>query len=184
MRNTSNESGMFTLMLRILWRWLACLPLAGLLLSGAVFAQAVPDAKQPVPPAQGKIALQLVNGKLSMPLHPRASLTNSQAREFYLEGARQIGVLNEFLKTQPLSAEQRAVQLIETRNALRTEARALMSDRELAQTLDVSDPNKTVAQLVEHARSKGLSGDALWNYLAQSASRTRASVNESLKVKP
>jgi hypothetical protein len=142
-------------MLRTLRRWFAWAPLAGLLMCGAIFAQAVSDAKEPVPPAQGKAALQLVNGKISMPLHPRASLTNSQAREFYLEGTRQIAVLREFLKTQPLSAEQRAIQLIETRNALRTEARALMSDRELAQTLDVSDPNKTVAQLVEHARSKG-----------------------------
>lgn len=124
------------------------------------------------------------NTGASLPLLPRASLGNVETREFYLEGERQISALNEFLKTQPLSTEQRAIELINTRNALRSEARALMSDRERAELLKVTDPNMTVPQLVQKTQKNGFSGEALWEELANSASRSRPSVNQSLGVKP
>ncbi len=44
-----------------------------------------------------------------------------------------------------------------------------MADRDAAQLLQYTDPNRTLAQLVGRAYGeKGLVGDDLWNYLAGS----------------
>ena len=59
-----------------------------------------------------------------------------------------------------------------------------MADQERAELLNLTDPNSTVDQLVQKAQNKGLSGNNLWEYLSQSASRSRASVNQSPGVKP
>lgn len=120
----------------------------------------------------------------SLPLFKNASLSDVEARKFYLEGERQIGNLNGYLKQQLLSAQDRALELIDTRNSLRTKTRDLMADQERANLLKFTDPNLTAEQLVEKAQAKGLAGDEVWEYLSESSSRSRASVNQSLGVKP
>ena len=58
--------------------------------------------------------------------------------------------------------------------------RSLMADRQAADLLNLTDPNRTLNQLVGSAyRSKGLVGDDLWEYLAGSASRSRTWVNDA-----
>jgi RHS repeat-associated protein len=114
----------------------------------------------------------------SMPLHAAGSLTNAEARAFYLQGESHIAALGDDLAARGVSARSRALELIGTRNALRSQSRALMADREMADLLNATDPNRTLGQLVSRAYGeKGLVGDDLWNYLADSASRSRASVN-------
>lgn len=113
-------------------------------------------------------------------MHQPGSLTNAQARAFYLEGERGIAALNEGLVGGGIPARARALELIQTRNALRTHTRSLMADRPAPELLNLSDPNRTLAQLVRNAyQSKGLAGDDLWEYLAGSASRSRTSVDEA-----
>lgn len=84
-----------------------------------------------------------------------------------------------------MPARERALELISTRNALRTQARLLMADRDAAALLGITDPNWTLTQLVSRAYAeKGLVGNDLWNYLAESASRSRQSVNERFGLQP
>lgn len=120
-----------------------------------------------------------------MPVYEAGSLTNAEARAFYLEGESQIAALNEHMIANGVPAQERALQLIQVRNALRTQTRALMADRELAALLNETNPNLTLSQLVSRAyQNKGLVGDDLWNYLAESASRSRTSVNQMFGLEP
>lgn len=120
-----------------------------------------------------------------LPVHQPGSLSNAEARAIYLEGERGIASLADDLAARGVAPRGRALQLIETRNSLRTQARNLMADRDAAALLDVTDPNRTLSQLVGNAyRNKGLTGDDLWNYLADSASRSRPSVNDAFGLSP
>ena len=134
--------------------------------------------------------LRLVSGHcvaaegLSMPVHAAGSLSNGAARAFYLDGERGIASLADDLAARGVPARERALELIGTRNALRTQSRALMADRDAADLLNMTDPNRTLGQLVGRAYGKDLAGDDLWNYLADSASRSRQSVNDSFGLSP
>ena len=105
-------------------------------------------------------------------------------RQSYLAGEREIAELNQTLTAQGVPARDRALQLIEQRNVLRTQARGMMTDRAAADFLDATEPNLTLKQLASKAYAKGYRGDALWDYLADSASRSRASVSEAFGLDP
>src|SRR5690606_36256062 len=81
---------------------------------------------------------------MSLPVHSPGSLTNAQARAFYLEGERGIAALNEGMIAQGVPARGRALELIQTRNGLRTHARSLMADRQAAELLNLTDPHRTL----------------------------------------
>jgi hypothetical protein len=83
-----------------------------------------------------------------------------------------------------VSAEDRARVLFESRNALRTQVRGLMADQDLANALAVNEPNMTWSQIVAKYQARGLSGDDLWNAIADAASLSRFSVNEMYGLSP
>ena len=60
-----------------------------------------------------------------------------------------------------------------------------MEDRELAEYLNANEPNPTFEALVERQRTKkGLTGDAIYEAIIASATRSRSSVNEALGIDP
>lgn len=79
-----------------------------------------------------------------------------------------------------LPLEQQARQAFDLRNQYRTQARELMSDRQLAESLYSTDPNLTWEQIVQKQMDKGLSGDDIYKAIIESSQRSRTSVNQSL----
>ena len=114
----------------------------------------------------------------SLAMHRPGSLSAADARNFYLDGERGIAALADDLAARGVPPRERALELIRTRNALRTHTRALMADREAAAFLDTFYPNRSLRELVASAyRKKGLSGDELREYRAESATRSNPDVN-------
>ena len=73
------------------------------------------------------------------------TLSNIDARKWYLVQEAKIPDLID----DSLPLEQQARQLFELRNQYRTQARELMSDRQLAESLYVTDPNLTWEQIIQ-----------------------------------
>ena len=95
-----------------------------------------------------------------------------------------MAALADDLLVQGVSGEQRARTLFGARNSLRTRARDLMADRELAQALAANEPNMTWPEIVAKYQARGFTGDDLWNEIANAASRSRSSVNEMFGLDP
>ena len=107
------------------------------------------------------------------------TLSNVEVRTWYLEQESKIpGMINK-----NLSLEQQAKQAVDLRNQFRTQARDLMADRDLAASLNKSDPNLTWDQVVQKYSDKGFKGDALYQEIINATQRSRTSVNESLGIK-
>ena len=104
------------------------------------------------------------------------TLSNEEARRWYLDQEAKIPDLNDRTK----SPEQQARQAFKLRNQIRIEARELMADRELADHLNATKPNLTWEQVVSKYSERGLSGDALWHAIMESSTRSNPAVNESL----
>ena len=112
------------------------------------------------------------------------SLSPAATRDAYLAGERGMAALADDLLVQGVSGEQRARTLFGARNSLRTRARDLMADRELAQALAANEPNMTWPEIVAKYQARGFTGDDLWNEIANAASRSRSSVNEMFGLDP
>ena len=110
----------------------------------------------------------------------RGSLSNAEARRWYLN--QEAGIRNAIDTSRSL--EQQARQAFELRNQIRTRARELMRDQRLADSLRRSDRNQTWEQVVERYKRRGFSGDALWEEIIDASMRSRASVNQSLGMRP
>lgn len=121
---------------------------------------------------------------LGLPNYNPGSLSEAQTRTVYTQGELRMRQLNDRLASQGVSPEERARIMFEQRNALRTWARTLMSNRTVADQLNANEPNLTFEDLVAKNRAKGLSGDDLSNAIISSATRSRVSVNESLGIDP
>ncbi len=106
------------------------------------------------------------------------TLSNVDARRWYLEQESKIPDLID----KNLSLEEQARQAFDLRNQFRTQARELMSDRALAESLYITDPNLTWEQIVEKQIKKGMVGDDVYRAIIESSQRSRASVNQSLGV--
>ena len=104
------------------------------------------------------------------------SLSNVEARKWYLEHEAKIP---DMLDTN-LSLEGQAKQAFDLRNKFRTEARELMSDRTLAESLYKTDPNWSWEMMVQKQIDKGLTGDDIYKEIIASAQRSRKAVNKSL----
>ena len=104
------------------------------------------------------------------------TLSNVDARKWYLEQEAKIPDLID----NSLPLEQQARQAFDLRNQYRTQARELMSDRQLAESLYATDPNLTWEQIVQKQIDKGLSGDDNYKAIIESSQRSRTSVNQSL----
>jgi hypothetical protein len=107
----------------------------------------------------------------------RGALSNMEARQWYL--AEEAKILGRVDPNLPL--RERAIQAFNMRNQVRTKARELMSDRELAAKLMREEPNITLRELVKRKyQKKGLVGDELWQDILDSSRKSRTSVNKKL----
>jgi len=136
------------------------------------------DPAPPPPPAPDPVTT------LHLPNYNPGTLSNDEARTVYLQGEQRMRELNDQLAKQGVSAQDRAKIMFDQRNALRSWARTLMSDRALADQLNETERNLTWDQLIAKLQARGLRGDDLWNALIDSASRSRPSVNDALGIDP
>ena len=137
-----------------------------------------PDALVKLRAEEGARVDALLHGSIEGGLKP-GTLSNVDARKWYLESEAKIPSMID--KNLPL--EQQAKQAFDLRNQFRAQARELMSDRELAESLYKTDPNLTWEQAVQKQVNKGLSGDDIYKAIIESSQRSRTSVNESLGLK-
>lgn len=78
------------------------------------------------------------------------------------------------------SLEDQARQAFDLRNANRTDARELMSDRITADRLYREEPNRSWQQLIDYRRASGLSDEQVYQSIIESSQKTRTSVNKQL----
>ncbi|MVP02560.1 RHS repeat-associated core domain-containing protein, partial [Paenibacillus lutrae] len=102
------------------------------------------------------------------------SLSSAAARAWYLE--QELLIASRIDST--LKLEQQAFQAFKFRNQIRSQARNLMSDRTLAESLAKTDPNLSWEQVVQKQIKKGYTGDDIWRAIIESSQRSRKSVND------
>ncbi|MGX9791297.1 toxin glutamine deamidase domain-containing protein [Mycobacterium sp. MMS18-G62] len=113
-----------------------------------------------------------------------ATLSNTETRTVYTTFELKMREVSEQLVRDGVDLEERARTLYDLRASLRSWTRALMEDRETAEYLTANEPNPTFEALVERQRAKGRVGDEIYEAIITSATRSRASVNESLGIDP
>lgn len=123
-------------------------------------------------------------GKLGLPNYNSGSLSDEEARDVYAHGELRMRELNDQLIKQGLSAEERAKIMFDQRNSLRSWVRDLMRDRAEAADITAKNPNLTWAEIVAQRRARGLEGDALYDSIIESSTRSRTSVNDALGIDP
>lgn len=121
---------------------------------------------------------------LDLPTYGRGTLTDVEVRSVYLNGEQRMHALQDALVAQGVDAETLAHTMFEARNELRSWARELMSDRESAAKLDRESPNRSWDDIVAKYRERGLSGDQLYEIIAERSMASRQSVNERLGLDP
>ncbi|MGC5258242.1 phage head morphogenesis protein [Gordonia sp. DT218] len=122
---------------------------------------------------------------LGMPEYPEGSLTAGETRNYYAEAEKRLKALNETLAKSDLPVEQRAVIAQDLRNEIRTKARNLMADRDLAAKLFANEPNKSMDELIEHKSNKyGMNREQALEDIIRSSSESRGSVNAAHGVDP
>ena len=117
--------------------------------------------------------------------------TNEEIRKWYNRQVTTIPALNKQWVTQGLSAEERARKAQEIRHDARLKARGFMADKaevKLLQNRDLkhygNPDGPTFDYLVEKNRKKGLRGDAVYEDIVASSSRTDKGYNEKYGVRP
>ncbi|WP_369798405.1 toxin glutamine deamidase domain-containing protein [Mycobacterium sp. URHB0044] len=112
------------------------------------------------------------------------TLSNAETRTVYTTFELRMREVSEQLVRDDVGLEEQARTLYELRASIRTWTRALMADRETADYLTANEPNPTFEDLVARQRAKGRVGDEIYRAIIASATRSRASVNESLGIDP
>ncbi len=112
----------------------------------------------------------------AIPKEKYHSMNNREARQWYLDQEEKIPDVID----PNASLDQQARQAFNQRNKIRTTARELMSDRDAAESLYKTDPNKTWEQMIDRAIEKGYTGDDIYKYIIGSSQRSRPSVNKQL----
>ncbi|WP_430330820.1 hypothetical protein [Rhodococcus sp. ACT016] len=155
----------------------AVLTMLALLVPGTAFADAV---SAPAPSVVGSSAIEVPG----IPVYLPGTLDSRDARIVYLYGEREIARANETQKALGVPVEVRARVGFEMRNALRTYTREIMADRVTAVGLDRTEPNMTWDQITDRYRARGLDGPALYEALAESASKSRKGIDEQFGLDP
>lgn len=106
----------------------------------------------------------------------KASLSNTDARKWYLEKEATIPSLLDKTKT----LKEQAYEAFKLRNKFRKEARELMSDTELANKLNIEEKNITWEELIKKIEARGFKGDNVYLEIIESSQRSRTSVNKKL----
>ncbi|WP_137723214.1 hypothetical protein [Prescottella subtropica] len=134
----------------------------------------------PTAPGFGSSALEFPG----VPVYLPGTLDSRDARIVYLYGEREIARANETQKAFGVPTEVRARTLFEMRNALRTYTRVVMADHVTALGLAITDPNMTWEQIIDRYRARGLDGAALYEAIAESASKSRKGIDEQFGLDP
>lgn len=118
------------------------------------------------------------------------SWTNREVRAFYRALAGQVPARDLRWRAEGLSAEARARRAYEHRRNARLTARAMMKSRRAVRALERRDLVKygnkdgpTFEFLVESAKKKGLTGDAVFEAIVAGARRTNQRVDRSVEKK-
>ncbi|MDC0717478.1 hypothetical protein [Nannocystis bainbridge] len=113
--------------------------------------------------------------------------TNRQARQLYLERVATIAGEVERWQAEQIPAEEQARRAYQIRHDARMTARAMMSDPAELAALQERDRAKygdpdgpSFEWLLERNLAKGLTGDAAYLAIVESAQKTDAAVNQSL----
>lgn len=115
--------------------------------------------------------------KISDTNPPNGSLSNEQARRWYLEKEATISDSID----HNASLEDQAHQAFELRNEYRTKARELMADREAAERLNAEEPNRTWDELAQRQRDKGYTGNEIYKGILESSLRELAQSRNPLQ---
>ncbi|MGV0744126.1 toxin glutamine deamidase domain-containing protein [Mycolicibacterium sp. XJ870] len=110
---------------------------------------------------------------LALPHHVPGSLPEGEAITAFTDGELRLRALNEELVRNGVTAEDRARQLTETRNALRSWAYGLMTNRVAADWLSATTANPTFEELVARNEERGLTGDAVYDAIVETATHSR-----------
>lgn len=116
--------------------------------------------------------------------------TNGEIRTWYNQQVVIIPALTEQLSQEGATAEERAKLAYDIRHRARMYARLLMPDKDEVELLRQRDMKKygnpdgpTFAYLVEKNQKKGLEGDAIYEAIIESSSRTSAEYNARFGIK-
>lgn len=105
----------------------------------------------------------------------KGALGNREVRAWYKAHDEKIPGLID----KALPIEQQARLACELRNDNRTAARELMKDQNMRKQLDITDPNKSFEELMQHKmQDKGLSREDAMKDILNTATKTRKSVNK------
>ncbi|MGG5507126.1 MULTISPECIES: RHS repeat-associated core domain-containing protein [unclassified Myroides] len=106
----------------------------------------------------------------------KSGLTNAEARLWYNNQAKS-------LNTSVALTEQNAITLHRQRNALKTQTRAMMADREAAKMLDKIYPIQPFSYYVNKYSKQGFSGEKLWEKIIQGSTTPNKNVNAKFGIK-
>lgn len=115
--------------------------------------------------------------------------TNRDIRVIYVCRAAGIGALDAGWQAEGVPVDERARRAYQVRHEARMTARAMMSDRAEVADLEARDTAKygrkdgpSFEYLLNKGRAEGLSGDALYQSIIDSAQRTNEATNRALGV--
>ncbi|WP_371815053.1 alpha/beta hydrolase [Mycobacterium sp. DL440] len=112
-------------------------------------------------------------GRLGLPAHLPGTLSMTEATTLFSAGELRMRELNEQLIREGVSAEERARQLSELRNSLRTWTYQLMSNQNVAEFLLRNTINPTLEDLVSRNAERGLTGDAIYEAIVDTSIHSR-----------
>jgi len=117
--------------------------------------------------------------------------SNEDIRKWYNHQVSAIPALNKRWVKDGLSAEERARKAQDIRHDARVKARGFMANKDEVKLLQNRDlkhygnpDGPTFDYLVEKNRKKGLQGDAVYEEIVTSSSRTDKAYNEKYGVRP
>ena len=112
------------------------------------------------------------------------TLSDFETRTVYTQLELRMRDRNQQMIREGVDARTRAVILSDYRRTIRDWTRGLMSNREYAQWLADNETNPTLEELVEKHRSRGKTGDEIYEAIIESSMRSRGSVNDALGIDP
>jgi hypothetical protein len=111
--------------------------------------------------------------QLGLPDYEPRSLSDVDAHTVYTHGEHRMRELNDQLLREGVNAEDRARILFEQRNSLRAWTRDLMSNQTTAAVLAAHEGSHSFADLVARQEERGLTGDAVFEAIIETATHSR-----------
>ncbi len=134
------------------------------------------DPQKPVPTSSAQIEELTKQGVV---------WNDAEVRAYYLKQVAAIGPANDKWKAEKVPAEERARRAFNLRHEARENARAMMHDKLEVDALRARDLQKyghaegpAFYELVTKNQERGLTGDAVYEAIVESAQNTNTLVNE------